>query len=176
MNTDFTNSIILPENLPTLHTTPFNPIDRKYITILIVNNLITNFIFIAASWVFFALVNQKINPLFPWMMTILLLFVLGCSLYLALWAFSRRGYLVRERDIAYQRGRLRYRLTSIPFNRIQHVELIQGILAKRLNLASLKVFTAGSGSDDLLIPGLPLETALKIREFLTGKISKDEPD
>ncbi len=176
MITAFTNSIILPENLPTLTEAEFNPVDRKYIRILIFNNLLTTFFFLAVVWVFYYSTNGKIGLGVPLIATGGVLLIMILTLASTLWAFKFRGYLIRERDIAYQRGWLRYRLTTIPLNRIQHVELIQGLLAKRMKLASVKIYTAGSSGDDLVIPGLPLVTAKHIREFLTGKISQDEQD
>ena len=170
----FTNSIILPENLPTLKEADFNPVDRKYIIILIFNNLLTTLFLLALVWGFYLAMNGKIGLSVPVISTGGVLLIMILSLASTLWAFRYRGYLIRELDIAYQRGWLRYRLTSIPLNRIQHVELIQGLLAKRMKLASVKIYTAGSSGDDLVIPGLPLETARHIREFLTGKISQDE--
>jgi len=89
-------------------------------------------------------------------------------------SFPYRGYLIREKDIAYQRGLINYKLTTIPYKRIQHVELNQGVLAKKMKLASIKVYTAGGSGDDLSIPGLPLETAKELRAYLTEIISADE--
>jgi membrane protein YdbS with pleckstrin-like domain len=176
MTTDFSNSVILPESLPAIELAAFNPIDPKYLKVLYFNYLI----FTLAAGLFLAvfIIMPKEPPLgiIVWCITGLLAAFVTVSLVIIKIAFPTRGYLIRERDIAYQRGLIRYKLTSIPFNRIQHVELIQSAIARRMGLATIKVYTAGSSSDDLVIPGLPLETATQVREFLTGKISPDEQD
>jgi hypothetical protein len=40
---------------------------------------------------------------------------------------SEKGYLLRERDISYKTGVFFYKEISVTFNRIQHVEVSQGI-------------------------------------------------
>lgn len=174
MTNEFSNSVILPEDLPVVKTTEFNPIDRKYLRLIYIRQLIF-LIFMALSLVGFILIAGEETPnILPWIFggTVALLF---CYSIIITWlSFPYRGYLIREKDIAYKRGLIKFQLTSIPFSRIQHVELIQGVLAKKMNLASIKVYTAGGSSDDLQIPGLPIDTARQIREFLTEKISSNE--
>ena len=174
MNQDFTNSVILPESLPSIESVPFNPLERNYLKILYIRSSITSLILMGSPWFVWFLSEKKIPEIVTWVGSGFFLAIWIYSLFVAWRSFRYRGYAIRERDIAYQRGWIQYRLTSIPFNRIQHVELIQGILSRQMNLASIKIFTAGTSSDDLVIPGLPFETARQIREFLTGKISRDE--
>jgi uncharacterized protein len=174
MDPHFSNSVILPENLPALEPADFIPVDPKYLKILYINHFISGLVFGLSLFGFILITSNEIPGFFLWIPAGLFIAIMVYSVVITRLSFPRRGYLVRERDIAYQRGLIRYKLTSIPFNRIQHVELIQSIIAKRLNLATIKVYTAGSSSDDLEIPGLPLQVASQIREFLTGKISPDE--
>jgi len=174
MSAEFTNSVILPENLPALETVPFNPVSRKYLKIIYIQHLIVAVILIFWGVFFYFIPKDAIVEIGFLVMVGLFVLIPGYSLIITYLSFPRRGYLIREKDIAYQRGLIRYKLTSIPFNRIQHVVLNQGVIEKRMHLASLKIFTAGSSADDLNIPGLPIETAMQIREFLTGKISSDD--
>lgn len=174
MTTDFSNSVILPENLPSIRVADFTPVDRKYLKIIYFQYLIFSVCLIAWLVFFTILDKDELLEIIHWVVTGLSLVILCSSIIVSRLSFPRRGYLIREKDIAYQRGLIRYKLTSIPFNRIQHVELSQGILAKRLDLASIKIYTAGSSSDDLSIHGLPVGIAEQIREFLTAKISPDE--
>jgi membrane protein YdbS with pleckstrin-like domain len=176
MTTDFSNSVILPESLPAIELAAFNPIDPKYLKLLYFNYLIAT-LFMGLLAAGFIIISKDGMPgIIPWGAAGLVAAILALSVVITRMSFPTRGYLIRERDIAYQRGLIRYKLTSIPFNRIQHVELIQSAIARRMGLATIKVYTAGSSSDDLVIPGLPLETATQVREFLTGKISPDEQD
>jgi len=176
MTADFSNSVILPENLPLIESAEFNPIDQKYLKILYINILIRTVAYGGLLTGLFFIIIPDIPGFIPWIAAGLFLAIIVYSLIITRLSFSRRGYLIRERDIAYRRGLISFRLTSIPFNRIQHVELIQTVIAKQMGLAKIKVYTAGSSADDLVIPGLPLDVAGQIREFLTGKISPDEKD
>jgi len=88
--------------------------------------------------------------------------------------FSRKGYLVRENDVSFKKGLIVYKQTSVPFNRIQHVEVNQGILGKIFKLSSVKIYTAGGTASDLSIPGLPVDTAQNLKAFLSEKISEHE--
>lgn len=173
-NPTFSNSLILPENLPTLSDQIFNAIDPSYLKLIYIRLLVFVVFGILIGLLLFLIATETMPLLIYW--------IWGATVLLtSLWvgiisriSFPHRGYLIREKDIAYQRGLVSYKLTSIPFKRIQHVELIQGVLAKRMGLATIKVYTAGGSSDDLSIPGLSEETARQIREFLTDKISLDE--
>jgi len=174
MTTDFSNSVILPENLPAIETAEFTPVDRKYLKIIYIRHFIVALIMIASEIFFYNIQKDKLLEVIFWVMAGLSVLLLCFSLIISFLSFPLRGFLIREKDIAYQRGLIRYKLTSIPFNRIQHVELNQGFIAKQMDLASIKIYTAGSSSDDLEIHGLPIAIARQIREFLTGKISLDD--
>ena len=95
-------------------------------------------------------------------------------LMITILGFPKKGYLVRENDISFQRGIIIFKSISIPFNRIQHVEVNQGIMAKMFHLSSVKIYTAGGSSSDLSIPGLPVNDAQKLKAFLSEKISAHE--
>jgi membrane protein YdbS with pleckstrin-like domain len=88
--------------------------------------------------------------------------------------FPKKGYLLRERDISYKTGIVYYRQISVPFNRIQHVEVSQGVLAKIFHLSSIKIYTAGGTASDLAIPGLPVSDAQKLKSYISEKISQNE--
>lgn len=174
MTTDFSNSVILPENLPTIENAGFMPIDRKYLKIIYIRHIIVAVIMIVFGILFFVMPKDELMNVIFWVMVGLFVLILCYSLIITYLSFPFRGYLIREKDIAYQRGLIQYKLTSIPFNRIQHVELSQGVVARQMGLASIKIYTAGGSSDDLSIPGLPIEIARQIREFLTGRISRND--
>ena len=60
----------------------------------------------------------------------------------------------------------------IPFNRIQHIALHQGIFSRIYGLASLQFYTAGGSTTDVNIKGFKLEDAKKFKEFVSNKIEK----
>ena len=174
MAEEFSNSIILPVNLPHIREEDFNPVDRKYLRLILIRHIVFLVIMTLSVLGFKVLSDEETPAYFPWIFGGVVAGIFCYSIIIAFLSFPFRGYLIREKDIAYKRGLIRFKLTSIPFRRIQHVELIQGVIAKQMNLATIKIYTAGGSSDDLSIPGLPVATARHIREFLTGKISSDE--
>ncbi|MEY3369001.1 MAG: hypothetical protein RI973_2156, partial [Bacteroidota bacterium] len=84
--------------------------------------------------------------------------------------WSRAGYALREHDILYRRGVYFHTETAIPFNRMQHCEITRGPIERAFDLATLKIYTAGTSGGDLAIEGLPVEEAQRIKEFITLKI------
>jgi hypothetical protein len=81
----------------------------------------------------------------------------------------RRGFALREHDMIYRHGVLFRKVTAVPFNRIQHVEVSNGPLDRRFGIGTLKLFTAGGSGGDLLVEGLPIELAEQLREHILGK-------
>lgn len=167
----FFNPIIPPENLPELKKEDFQPVDPKYLR-LIYYRIAIVFVIMIASVAGLVLISDEGWPQeLTWIMAGSILMVSIYALIMSKLSFPYRGYLIREKDLSYKHGLITFKLSTIPYKRIQHVELNQGVMAKRMGLASIKVFTAGSSSDDLSIPGLPIDTAIEVRAFLTEKIN-----
>ena len=171
---NFSNTVLLPENLPAIEKQSFNPLDKKYLRILFIQKIIF-FLILTGGFVAFFLFLGEGFPIFviSIISAVLAVIILYSSL-ITLLGFPKKGYLLRENDISFQKGLLFYKVTSVPFNRIQHVEVTQGILAKAFKLSSLKLFTAGGNASDLSIPGLPQDTAQNLKTFLSDKISDHE--
>lgn len=74
-----------------------------------------------------------------------------------------KGFRLRTHDIHYKHGAIWRHVTSLPFSRIQHVELESGPLERFCKLTTLKFYSAGGGSADMSIPGLSFTVASKIR-------------
>ncbi len=83
------------------------------------------------------------------------------------------GYGVREHDLLLQRGVLFRRRTSVPLNRIQHVDTHQGPLERFFGLSSLLVYTASTMSADAVVPGLDEATAEGLRDELARRGGDD---
>lgn len=63
--------------------------------------------------------------------------------------------------------------TVVPLRRIQHVDVSQDLLEREFALGRLVVHTAGSRSSDVVIPGLPLAEAERIRDEIKRFILED---
>ncbi|MFT5837724.1 MAG: membrane protein YdbS with pleckstrin-like domain [Flavobacteriales bacterium] len=77
-----------------------------------------------------------------------------------------KSYALRELDLHYSSGLFFRKLVSQPISRIQHIELKRGPIERKVGLATLQVFSAGGEMHTFQIPGLPLETAQQLRQFI----------
>lgn len=98
-------------------------------------------------------------------------------LLLILWAprrFELTGYSARHEDVHYRTGALWRKHTAIPLNRVQHVEITQGVIERMLGLAKLVIYTAGGHGSDLAIPGLPFARAEALRDALIERVKSSD--
>lgn len=96
------------------------------------------------------------------------------SMVMSKMAFQHKGYLLREKDVAYKNGLIWRSITALPFNRVQHCEVSQGPIERYFDLASIKVFTAGGSASDLTITGLTKEKADSMKSYILNKTSHEE--
>lgn len=97
-------------------------------------------------------------------------------LYTLLWPrllFRSWGFSVRPEEIYIERGVLNHIRTIVPLRRIQHVDVSQDLLEREFSLGRLVVHTAGSRSSDVVIPGLNLNEAERIRDKVKQYILED---
>jgi hypothetical protein len=80
--------------------------------------------------------------------------------------FVFKGYALRMHDILYKSGWLYKKQIAIPFNRIQHVDIRQGLFERAFGLSKLNVYTAGGQGSDITIPGLLDDDARKLKEYI----------
>lgn len=82
-------------------------------------------------------------------------------------------YTLREADLLVEQGVLFRSWTSVPYNRIQHVDTRQGPLERLLGLSRLLVFTASGPVADGSIPGLDEAKATTLRDLLSRRGGDD---
>ncbi|MFO7691222.1 MAG: PH domain-containing protein [Cryobacterium sp.] len=75
------------------------------------------------------------------------------------------GYQLRADDLLFRRGILFQRFVSVPYGRMQLVDITRGPIARWLGLADLKFVTAAA-STGVSIPGLPDTDAEQLRDRL----------
>lgn len=164
----FINEVISLSQLPKYEEVPLVPIERKYKVVVLWNCFFTFLLLLAIAILFFLVEGWS-----PWKWIAVAASVListGLTV-LQLKAFERKSYAIRDHDILYRHGILSVTMTVIPFNRIQHVAVNEGIISRIYKLASIQVFTAGGNSADLKISGLKKEVAQQLREVILTKIS-----
>lgn len=76
------------------------------------------------------------------------------------------SYRVDPDGLEIRRGVYFRAVTTVPRSRVQHTDVSQGPLQRSYGLATLVVHTAGTDNAEVELPGLPHETALRIRDHL----------
>ncbi|WP_417359502.1 PH domain-containing protein [Gallaecimonas pentaromativorans] len=83
---------------------------------------------------------------------------------------KRFRYVVREQDIHSAEGIFWQKHTALSYSRIQHIAIEQGPWERRFGLARLRLFSAGSSSAELELPGLEEAQAQQLRQWLLERI------
>ena len=174
INEEFSNQVVLPDQLAPIEIQEFVGLENKF---KFLQHLNASIVLAIALSVFFIIAfilsdNTPFKVLIGVPSIFMVLFVWR-SVFIIL-GFPKKGYLLREQDVSYHSGLLFYKLTTIPFNRIQHVEVSQNMIEKGIGLSSVKIFTAGGSVSDLSIPGLLPDKAHQIESFLLAKVSTHE--
>ena len=79
--------------------------------------------------------------------------------------FSAWGYAERADDLLVRRGVLVYRLSVVPYGRMQFIDVRAGPLERSFGLATVHMHTAAAASD-ARIPGLDRVEAARLRDRL----------
>lgn len=161
------NLNLSPEDLPQLEESEFHALEQDYLYMRLTSRVLLFFLLAGLGVILsFSAGLLWWHWLLPWSLVLLALVtveVLG---------FKIKGYSIRQKDVSYRSGLLFFKMTSVPLNRIQHCELSQGPLGRLFDLASVKVYTAGGATSDMVIHGLTKERAQKLRDYIT-KLSAD---
>ena len=168
--TIFQNNDIQISDLPSAESAIYNKLDKKYLSVILLGRLIAIALILLVFFFVYTYASIIVLP-FPVMFIYAGILVFGSLITLIGYlGFNKKAYALRERDIIYRTGLIIRNQVAIPFNRIQHCEVQQGVIERGFHLAKLKLYTAGGSSSDLSIPGLPVQTANKLRDFVLGKI------
>ena len=138
-------------------------VSPKYIVVDLVGTLITGAVMTIGSglpWYFTQLTWLLILPAFFAVMALILA------------AFTPRrvraiGYRLRDDDLLFRRGIMFQRFVSVPYGRMQLVDINRGPLARAVGLSELKLVTAAAASN-VTIPGLPEQEADELRDRIVA--------
>ncbi len=81
-------------------------------------------------------------------------------------------YELREEELYAVRGIWNRVQTTVPLRRIQHLDVAQDLIESNYDLARLVVHTAGTRSTDVIVPGLPYEEAVRLRDTVRDFIAR----
>jgi membrane protein YdbS with pleckstrin-like domain len=90
------------------------------------------------------------------------------GLYWPMVSHRYRRYRLDEESIEIQTGVLWRSSVSVPCSRVQHADVAQGPLERRLGLATLTLHTAGTEHASVSLAGVEYERALALRDHLVG--------
>jgi membrane protein YdbS with pleckstrin-like domain len=166
---NFSNTDLTSNDLPRLDSLKFEMLSplyaksNRYIT-LFITLFIISILFIVQLQHFITL-TTAVNNFVSYVIWVIALIGFMSTLYTIV-ADKRKFYALRQQDLSYQSGVIFLKTVSQPMLRIQHVELKRGPIDRKIGLAKLQVFSAGGALHTFEIPGLPLEKAESIRQFI----------
>jgi len=162
--------VIAEINIPEIQDTSFQPIQKAFWKVILLQLLVITILIILA-FLFFVYKEAEIFRQYGFWMIGGVLAFLFLLLFLSRIAFQRKAYQIRTHDIIFRKGILSMQTTILPINRIQQIKLEEGLFSKLFNLASIGIYTSGShAQSQIRIPGVQVEDAHKIRTFLISKI------
>ena len=83
--------------------------------------------------------------------------------------YARTGFALDDAGLRIRRGLWWRSETLVPRSRVQHTDINHGPLDRRLGLATLRVYTAGTRLASVALDGLPEARAIALRDALVAK-------
>ena len=101
-----------------------------------------------------------------------LIFALIIPLPIAHLCYENYGYELKSDRINIEKGVIWKKYVSIPYERVQNVDILRGPLARMLELSDLQIQTAGATHLVMegRIPGMTVEEAEKLRDEILAKV------
>ncbi|TXE17926.1 PH domain-containing protein [Psychroflexus gondwanensis] len=164
---NFENLEVHLDQLPDFKSVELNSVQKRYKKLIWINEGLVFILLFALPIVAFFF--EPVPIWIPIVVLAILSFVLALRATEIEKGFPLRLFGIRQYDIIYQSGFFYFTETVIPYNRIQHLEIKQGPLSRFFNLYSLRLYTAGASSGDLIIDGLDKETAQKLKAKVLAK-------
>jgi len=167
---NFTNETIDTSNLPRYEAVTLTKLHPKYWKeVLISKGILLLVIGIAVTLGLVFIEELAEDRLL--VVSIYIAFVL-VFMFFSYIGFKKKAYAFRNHDVIFRSGIIATNTMVIPYNRVQHVALHEGFVARFFGLAKVEIFTAGGVSSDIEIPGIAKEEAENIKQLLMGKIQK----
>ncbi len=162
--TDESNEPLDISSMPKLDERDFQPLDSRYLLARLTLRGAAAAIVVLAGAVLL-IVGQPLAAA----VVVPVLAILGIETLLVTAAVRRMGFLVRERDLSLRGGLLSITEQTVPFNRVQHVQVDRGPLERVFGLASLSVNTAGGGLGRFRIRGLNMDLAEHLKAVVVER-------
>jgi membrane protein YdbS with pleckstrin-like domain len=167
---DFTNETIDTTQLPKFEEVVFSVLHPNYWKVTLIS-LAVFFLVLGIGVGLVIYFNEDLSPFISQISIVLLVLVL-LVLFFSRISFKKKGFAFRTHDVLFRHGIIATNTLVIPYNRVQHVALHEGLISRFFGLAKIQIFTAGGASSDIEIPGIAKEQAENIKQLLMGKIQK----
>lgn len=141
----------------------WNRVSPKYVVVVIVGTLTSGLVLAAAALFLWLVAGWAWGGVALAVIAVVTLF----SLVVAQRRARSIGYLLREDDLLFRRGIMYQRFVSVPYGRMQLIDITRGPVGRILGLADLKFVTAAA-STSVIVPGLPESEAAELRDRLVG--------
>lgn len=147
-------------NLPAIE---WRRVSRKYVFVDIISAVIVTIALAAAASIPAFATRDPRWWILPAAVVVIMLIVI---------AFIPRrvraiGYQLRDDDLLFRRGLLFQRFVSVPYGRMQLVDITRGPVSRVLGLSDLHFVTAAASSG-VMIPGLLVADAEELRDHLVS--------
>jgi len=167
---NFTNDTIDTTQLPRFETVTFTPLHPDYWKVVLIGYAI--FFGIAGIAITALLVLVDEAAAYTKFIVGGYLILLVLMVFFGRIGFVKKGFAFRTHDVLFRSGIIATSTIVIPYNRVQHVAMHEGLISRIFGLAKIEVFTAGGKESDIEIPGIAKAQAEDIKQLLMGKIQK----
>lgn len=167
---NFINETIDTTQLPKYEEVEFSVLHPNYWKITLIS-LAVFFFIIGIGAGFLLYFNEEFSS-YLYELCIGYVVLVVVVLFFSRMSFKKKGFAFRNHDVLFRHGIIATNTLVIPYNRVQHVALHEGLIARFFGLAKIEIFTAGGRSSDIEIPGIEKEQAENIKQLLMGKIQK----
>ncbi len=167
---DFTNETIDITQLPKFEEVVFSVLHPNYWKVTLIS-LAVFFLVLGIGVGLVIYFNEDLSP-FVSQLSIGFAVLVLLVLFFSRISFKKKGFAFRTHDVLFRHGIIATNTLVIPYNRVQHVALHEGLISRFFGLAKIQIFTAGGASSDIEIPGIAKEQAENIKQLLMGKIQK----
>ena len=169
---NFTNETIDTTQLPRFEEVHLSSLHPKYKKVVLLNALVFSLVLVVAFGFISFAKNDELTTTSWLVIGVILALIVFLVVFFSLLSFKKKGFAFRNHDVIYRSGIIATNTMVIPYNRVQHVALHEGLVSRYFGLAKVEIFTAGGSSSDIEIPGIAKEEAENIKQLLMGKIQK----
>ena len=147
-------------------------LDPKAVWFFFIRSILSLLIFVPIIALSFAIAPPLIIGLLNWWFLLAILVLLVLMFAEAKLAYHFERYELTEAGFRREFGIISKKYVTIPYDRIQNVDIYRGILARMLGLSDLSIQTAGSTvGAEARLPGLSREIAEEMRDELIRRAS-----